>query len=65
MNKLAKRVKELEEKIKEWGNKDSFEEYVEEVVEAIKYFCTDCPLRDEYIECVSCYLHKWKDGIEE
>lgn len=50
MNKLAERIKELEE-----------EPTAAEALKAIAKFCFDCPLHNG-IECALCYLHKWRDG---
>lgn len=54
---LKDEISKLEEEIEEWEDKSaSYDDYID----AIYKFCLDCPIKDESLKCVSCFLHKWK-----
>lgn len=70
MNRMAERIKELEDRTEEledevasWEKKTCPSEEYERVLRAVKDFCCVCPLKDD-VNCVLCDLHKWRDGEE-
>ena len=55
-NPLSDLVEELKNEIKELE-----ENNYEDCIQAIQFFCADCPIKGQMIKCSDCYLFEYKD----